>query len=282
MPNAASPPSGQVIWQAADTQGIAQLTLHHPGKLNALNRAMWLQLRAVFDGLSAAGTALPRVIVVRGAGGQFVAGGDIEEFPEFRYHPETLAAFHEDAVAPALDAMLACDVPLIAHIEGACVGGGLEIAACCDLRLCATDSRFGVPIAKLGFPMAPREIEIVARVVGETVLRELLLEARILDAQEARERGLVTRVLADNAALADEVARCALRIAQLSPQALRLNKQALRQFAHPPRASSLAERLAHFAYAPSAEHREGLAAFNERRPPRFDAAAHAQDDPLLP
>jgi enoyl-CoA hydratase/carnithine racemase len=207
--------SGHILFHPADTQGIARVVISHPGKLNALDIAMWRDLRAGFDTLRTRPRP-PRVLIVQGEGGSFVAGGDIEEFPRFRFDPASLADFHEEIVAPALEAMLACDVPLIAQIEGACIGGGLEIAACCDLRLCGQGSRFGVPIAKLGFPMAPREIEIVARVVGETVLRELLLEARVLDAEEARLRGLVTRVLPDTEVAADAW-RTAQRIAELSP-----------------------------------------------------------------
>lgn len=262
----ASSSSGQVQFQAADADGIARLVLSHPGKLNALNVAMWQQLRGHLQAL--AEQPLPRVIIVQGADGQFVAGGDIAEFPLFRFDAARLAWFHEDVVAPALQALIDCDVPLIAQIEGACVGGGLEIAACCDIRIAGQGSRFGVPIAKLGFPMAPLEIEIVARVVGETVLRELLLEARVMGADEALARGLLSRVVAD-AEVAAEAWSSARRMAQLSPQALRLNKQALRQFAAG-RPSLRAEREPHYAYAPSAEHREGLAAFNERRPARFD------------
>jgi enoyl-CoA hydratase len=104
-------------------------------------------------------------------------------------------------------------------------------------------------------------------VVGETTLRELLLEARVIDAAEAHHRGLVTRVVADDAVAAEALATAG-RMARLSPQALRLNKRALRQFARA-QGSSRDERDPHYAYAPSAEHREGLAAFNEKRPARF-------------
>jgi enoyl-CoA hydratase/carnithine racemase len=205
--------------------------------------------------------------VQRGADREFVAGADIEEFPEFRFEPESLAAYHEDVVAPALHAMLDCDVPLIAHIEGACIGGGLEIAACCDLRLCEPASRFGVPIARLGFPMAPAEVEIVSHILGQTLLRELLIEARLLGAAEAHARGVVTRVV-EAEALEAEVRRVAESIAGLSPQAMRLNKRVLRAFARP-QFSEPEDRAAHYAYAASDEHREGLAAFIEKRPAKF-------------
>jgi len=252
--------------EPADAAGIATLRIANPGKMNALNLGMWRELRAVFGAVQQSDVP-PRVIVVRGADREFVAGADIEEFPQFRFEPESLAAYHEDVVAPALHAMLDCDVPLIAHIEGACIGGGLEIAACCDLRLCEPNSRFGVPIARLGFPMAPAEVEIVSHIIGQTLLRELLIEARLLGAAEAHARGVVTRVV-DADQLEAEVRRVAENIAGLSPQAMRLNKRVLRAFARPT-FSAPEDRAAHYAYADSDEHREGLAAFIEKRPAKF-------------
>lgn len=255
-----------ILLEPADADGIATLRISNPGKLNALSLGMWRELRTVFDGIRAAETP-PRVVIVRGAGGEFVAGADIEEFPQFRFDPDSLAAYHEDVVAPALHAMLDCDVPLLAHIEGACIGGGLEIAACCDLRLCEPASRFGVPIARLGFPMAPAEIEIVSHILGLTLLRELLIEARLLGAAEAHARGIVSRVIAADA-LEGEVLRTARNIASLSPQAMQLNKQVLRKFARP-EFSTAEARAPHYAYAASDEHREGLQAFIEKRPAKF-------------
>jgi enoyl-CoA hydratase len=257
--------SGRVLTSLPDAQGIARITLANPGKLNALSAAMWRALREAVATLESDATT--RVIVVAGEGGQFASGGDIEEFPQFRFDAATLARFHEQDVLPALLALRDCELPLVAAIEGACIGGGLEIAACCDIRIAGASSRFGVPIAKLGFPMAPAELEIVSAVVGPTVLRELLIEARVLNAQEAAARGLLTRVVADSEVLAQAQA-AAERIAALSPQALRLNKRALREFTFPA-LSSAAQRAAHYGYAPTNEHREGLAAFNEKRPPRF-------------
>jgi enoyl-CoA hydratase len=258
--------AAEVRLDAGGADGIARITLAHAGKMNAMSVAMWRALRGHCEALQ----ALPggvRVVIVAGEGGNFAAGGDIEEFPDFRFDEARLAHFHEHEVLPALQAMLDCDLPLIAQIEGACIGGGLEIAACCDIRIAGMSSRFGVPIAKLGFPMAPAELEIVAAVVGAATLRELLLEARVLDADAARARGLVTRVVPDGQVVA-EARHSAERIAALSPQALRLNKRALREFTTAPR-SSATQRAPHYAYADSAEHREGLAAFNQKRSPRF-------------
>ncbi|MES2960261.1 MAG: enoyl-CoA hydratase/isomerase family protein [Pseudomonadota bacterium] len=258
--------AGQVRIDAGAGTGIARVTLANAGKLNAMSVAMWRELRVHFHALQSRPGGV-RAIIVAGDGGNFAAGGDIEEFAGFRFDEDTLRAFHEDEVLPALQAMLSCDVPLVAQIDGACIGGGLEIAASCDIRIAGNSSRFGVPIARLGFPMAPAELEIVAAVIGITALREMLLEARVLDADEARGLGLVTRVVADDQVVG-EACRSAERIAALSAQALRLNKRALREFASP-RLSSAAQRAPHYAYADSAEHREGLAAFNDKRAPRF-------------
>ncbi len=206
------------------------------------------------------------MLLLSGAGGHFAAGGDIAEFPEFRFDPDTLRRFHEDEVAPALQAMQDCDLPLVAQIDGSCIGGGLEIAACCDLRIAGRGSRFGIPIARLGFPMAPTEAAIVGRRLGLPLLRELLLEARLLGADEALAKGIVNRVVEDDAVAAEAMA-AAVRIAALSPQAMRLNKRTLRQLADG--GPSAAQLRQHFSYADSAEHREGLAAFMAKREPRF-------------
>ena len=248
--------------------GIAHVQLSNPGKHNAIDIAMWRELGAMFERLQAlpAGAA-PRVVIVCGAGGRFASGGDIAEFAGFRFEEARLHDFHEHIVAPALGAMLDCDIPLVAQIDGACIGGGLEIAACCDIRIAADDSRFGAPIAKLGFPMAPGELRLLSRVVPSNVLREMLLEARLFDAARALQCGLVHAVLPATD-LARGVAQRAAQIAAFSPQAARINKRTLRQITGG--GPTDAERRAHFNYADSAEHREGIHAFLEKRAPRFN------------
>ncbi len=254
--------------EGAASQGVARLTLANPGKHNAIDIAMWRELRAIFVRLQALpADEAPRVVVVSGAGGQFASGGDIVEFVDFRFDEARLHDFHENIVAPALAAVLACDIPLLAAIEGACIGGGLEIAACCDIRIAAEGSRFGAPIAKLGFPMAPGELKLLNGVVAAPVLREMLLEARLFDAARALQSGLVHAVV-PAAELAALVAQRAAQIAALSPQAARINKRTLRQITAG--GPSGPERRAHYDYADSEEHREGLQAFVQKRAPRFD------------
>ena len=246
---------------------LARVTLANPTKHNAIDVQMWRELRAAFERLQALPEAeAPLAVIVCGEGGQFASGGDIAEFAGFRFDEAKLHDFHENIVAPALQALLDCDIPLLAQIEGACIGGGLEIAACCDIRIAGTSSRFGAPIARLGFPMAPGELQLLGRIAPVALLREMLLEAGLLDAGAALHYGLVHSVVAD-AEVAAQVAQRARHIATLSPQAARINKRTLRQMAAG--GPTAAERRAHFGYADSAEHREGIAAFLEKRPPHF-------------
>ena len=251
----------------------ATVTLTHPGKLNAMSRAMWRQLRSVFVQLADAPCDL-RCVIVRGQGGQFCAGGDIAEYPAFRFREDGLRDFHEGDVWGGLSAMLACELPLIAQIEGHCMGAGMEIASCCDLRVAGASARFGAPIGRLGFPMAPREAQLVASAAGELTAREMLLEGAVLDAPLMLARGFLNRVVPDDAVPAEVHAR-AVRVAAMAPQAARLNKRtllALKQAIPSTNASSDAmDNIVSgaYAYADSAEHREGVGAFLEKRRPDF-------------
>lgn len=254
---------------------VAWVTLSHPGKFNAMSRAMWLSLKSHFDDLSR--DASLRCIVVQGEGGHFCAGGDIAEYPGFRFDAQQLQTFHEAEVWGGLQAMLDCDVPIVAHIQGNCMGAGVEIASCCDLRLASTQARFGAPIARLGFPMAPQEAALVARAVGDATARAMLLAAEVFDAEHMRAQGFLLRTLAD-AELAGHVQTLAQRMTGLAPQAARMNKQTFRALNEPPARVEYAqiamENIANliseaYAYADSPEHREGIQAFLEKRPPNF-------------
>ena len=245
--------SGQVLLETRD--GVAWVTLSHAGKFNAMSRAMWLQLRAQFQQIQADTTL--RCVVVQGADGHFCAGGDIAEYPSFRFDAHALEHFHEDEVWGGLQAVLDCELPVIALIAGNCMGAGLEIASGCDLRLASADARFGAPIARLGFPMAPREAELVAAAVGPTTASAMLLAAEVFSADDMLVRGFLTRVIADD--LTAQGRAWAERVAALAPQAARTNKRQLRG----------GTVLAPYAYADSAEHREGISAFLAKRKPVF-------------
>ncbi|WP_059416182.1 enoyl-CoA hydratase-related protein [Cupriavidus basilensis] len=246
--------------------GIATVTLANAGRLNAISVAMWRALAQGFARLSADDSL--RCVVVRGAGGNFAAGADIAEFPQERGDDAALRRYHMEIIAPALAAVADCVHPTVAMIEGVCVGGGLEIACHCDLRIAAADSRFGVPINRLGFPMAPGELGGLLALAGRAVALEILLEGRVFDAAEAHAKGLLTRVV-PAAALAGEVAAATARIAAGAPLAARINKETIRRLAPAPEPLGAHELAAHFRYAGSADHAEGVAAFLARRAPHF-------------
>lgn len=243
---------------------LARLTIHRPAKFNAMSRAMWRQLAEAMAALAA--RAEVRVLLVAGEGGHFCAGGDIAEYPGFRFDETSLRDFHEREVWGGLSALLACDKPVIAQIDGHCMGAGVEIASCCDIRVASASARFGAPIARLGFPMAPREAELVAREAGLASAREMLLQAAVLDAPTMLSRGFLHAVVPE-ALLADEVLARAQRVATLSPEAARLNKRTLRALAGGARAEALVDSA--YDYAGHAEHREGIAAFLDKRTPAF-------------
>ena len=246
---------------------LARVALSHPGKLNAMSRSMWRELRSVFEAIQK--DANIRCVLIRGQGGHFCAGGDISEYASFRFEESSLRDFHEGDVWGGLQAMLDCDAPIVAQIEGNCMGAGLEIASCCDMRLATTSARFGAPVAKLGFPMAPREAALILGAVGELTARELLLAASVLDAHEMKLRGFLNSVVPDTD-ISSTAQSCVERVCGLAPGAARLNKQsfrALRQQIQALHAINLIVNAYH--YADTAEHREGVTAFVEKRPPQF-------------
>ncbi len=239
---------------------VTTVVLHNPDKLNAMSRTMWRELRVAFVAIAA--DPHVRCVLLRGAGPHFCAGGDIAEYPGFRFDAEQLQHFHEEEVWGALAATLACDVPVLAQIQGVCMGAGVEIASACDLRLAADSSKFGAPIARLGFPMAAREAALVSAAVGSMTARAMLLAAEVFPASHMAAQGFLTRVLPDSE-LVEASQRMALRVAGLAPQAARLNKQTLRAL------GAGLDIAAPYAYADSDEHREGISAFIAKRQPHF-------------
>jgi enoyl-CoA hydratase/carnithine racemase len=247
-------------------QGIATVTLHNPTKLNAVNAAMWRGLSAAMARI--AGDDSVRCVIVRGAGeNAFAAGGDIEEFRNVRATVDDALHYHEDLVASALNAIRDCAVPTVAAIRGACVGGGLEIAGCCDIRIAGESARFGAPINRLGFSMYPGEMAGLLALVGPAVVLEILLEGRILDAREALQKGLLTRVV-DDERVFEEAAVSAERIRAGAPLVARWHKQWVRRLTTGVPLSEDEKRRA-FDFLATEDYREGLAAFSEKRAPVF-------------
>lgn len=245
--------------------GFAWVTLSHPGRLNAITVGMWGQLRDVFTQLAADDSL--RCVIVRGEGGNFAAGADIREFPQLRADMAGVQRYHRDILAPALQAVAQCPHPVIAQIEGVCVGGGLEIASQCDLRIAGASARFGVPINRLGFPMAPDEMRGLLALAGRAATLAILLEGRVFGAEEAQGLGLLTRIVPDEQ-VADAARRSAERIAQGAPIAARINKRLSARLAQGG-ALTEDEYQDYFSYADSRDHKEGVRAFLAGVDPSF-------------
>ena len=246
---------------------VATVLLCNPPKLNALTVSMWQALQREIVSLSA-DEAL-RCVVVRGAGRQaFAAGADIAEFATVRNDVEQGKRYHRELVAGALAAIDACRHPTVAMIHGPCVGGGLEIACLCDLRIAGESARFGVPINRLGFPIAYDELTAVLPVVGRAVALEILVEGRVWDAGEAHAKGLVNRVVADDN-LEEETRATAQRIADGAPLVARWHKRFVRRLTPRPTPLSPAEIERNFDYFNTEDYRIGYEAFISKRKPKF-------------
>jgi enoyl-CoA hydratase/carnithine racemase len=162
---------------------IATVVLSNPGKMNALSKRMWMRVGELMRELSADESL--RCVVLKGEGGKaFAAGADISEFGTERANAAQAKRYGED-VAGSMRAVAECLHPTVAVIEGACIGGGLELASQCDLRICGESSRFGVPIKNLGLVVAYDEMAGLMALAGRAVTLEILLEGRVFGAAEA-------------------------------------------------------------------------------------------------
>lgn len=209
---------------------LATVVLNRPEKLNALTKPMWQRIGEVMRQLSAEDDL--RCVVLRGAGEQaFAPGNDIAEFSSTRTNSGQAREYGKSHL-PSLAAVRDCRHPTVALIHGICVGGGLEIASACDLRICGASSRFGIPIARLGLAAGYEEISVLKSIAGRTGALELLLEARILSAPEALQKGLVTRVVPDDK-VEEEAYATARRIAQGAPLVARWHKKFIRRLDDP-------------------------------------------------
>ncbi|MCX7686184.1 MAG: enoyl-CoA hydratase [Acetobacteraceae bacterium] len=259
---------GKILAGAAE--GIARLVFNNPGKRNAVSLPMWQAVAEALAGFAA--DPAVRVLLVSGAGGKaFVSGADISRFGEERSGEEAVARYNAAAEA-AYAALAAFPRPVIAAIEGACVGGGLALAVCCDLRVAGEGARFGLPAARLGLGYPFAGIARLIGVVGRAAAAEILFTAALFDAAQARAWGLVNRLVpaGQAEAAAEALARA---IAANAPLTVAAAKRALIEHAKDPAERDLAavQAMVEAAFA-SADYREGQAAFREKRPPRFAGA----------
>ncbi|MCP1632905.1 enoyl-CoA hydratase-related protein [Kerstersia gyiorum] len=245
---------------------VATVTIDNPGKRNAMSQAMWIAMGDIILGLSADPTL--RCILLRGAGDEaFGSGADISEFEQLRSSRERAIAFARHGHR-AMHALRDCPIPTVAAIRGACVGGGLELAAYCDLRIAGADSRFGVPIARLGAVLAYPELDGLIGLAGPNAALELLLEGRIWDADEALLKGLVNRVVSVDR-FDEEVQQTVARIVANAPLSARWHKRFVRRLRSQPAALNEAELAEGYACYDTEDYVIGYQAFLARVRPQF-------------
>jgi enoyl-CoA hydratase/carnithine racemase len=244
---------------------IVRLTIANPAKRNALDHPILDAIAAVLGRIEA------RCVIVTGSQGMFSAGYDIGEIPdaEFRERAEQLVAH---PFTEAIDALEAYPYPTLAAIGGHAIGGGLELALACDLRVCAAGVELGMPPARLGLVYSHTGLRRFIDAVGVVRTRELFLLGRYVDAARAADWGLVNRTV-DADELASAALETAVQLATGAPLAQRGNKKVIRALldAHGEIDPELERELIELREASFASHdlREGVRAFAEKRPPHW-------------
>lgn len=244
---------------------VATVWLDHPSKLNVLDGVGWETLAETFYELS--GDEGLRCVVVRGRGGRaFSAGSDIGRFPTQRRTSEDVLRYSA-LIHGALAAVRESLHPTVALVEGLCVGGGLEIAACCDLRVAGESSRFGAPINRLGLTMAFEELDPLVRLLGPGPVLDILLTGDLLDSRAALACGLASRVFPDDR-LESECGDLVQRIVSGAPLVNRWHKRFVRRLEDGwPGPEERAEAYESFE---TRDYEEGTQAFLQKRPARFE------------
>ena len=250
----------------SNDDNISTVTLNRPDKLNALNRSAWQELADAFTELN--GLGLVRCIIVRGAGGKaFSAGADISEFADERCNVAQ-ATTYGSIVEGAINTIIEGPHPTIALVEGACVGGGLEIACACDIRICGESSRFGIPVSRLGLTMAYPELQALLSVVASPVAKEILFSGELFGAHRAAAVGLVNRVVADDL-VQQETYALAARVVKGAPLVNRWHKKFIRRLAD---SKPLDDEEVHESYKAfgTKDFRRGYRAFLGKTDPDFE------------
>jgi len=255
--------SSNVLW---DIDGsIGTLTFNRPHARNALTWEMYDALTTACEQVDASPSL--RVLVIRGAGEAFASGTDISQFREFTTGADGVA--YERRLDAVIDRLERVTRPTVAVVDGPAAGGGCAIALACDLRLCTTRAKFGVPVARtLGNCLSIANTARLVDLIGPARARDLLFTGRLIDAHEAMTLGLVTRMIGVEGIDA-EVRLLALELSQRAPSTIAASKALLHTIrAHrcPPPADDIIAKC----YA-SNEFKEGVTAFLEGRKPRWGA-----------
>lgn len=271
-----TPPDLKAIELLLD-DAVLTVRLNRPDKSNALDDRLWQEIRSVFQW--AAQHPGVRVVLLAGAGRHFCAGIDlamlggimsrIADADDARSR-ENLYALIRD-LQDCLSSIERCRKPVLVAVHGACLGGGLDMAACCDMRYASADAVFAIREIDLGMVADVGSLQRLPHLMPPGLVRELAYTGRDLDADEARQSGLVNAVFPDAEALFAGVMRIARRIAGKSPLAVRGTKSAL-NFARDHSVADGLEQVANWNAATllSADLREAVAAAREKRTPRFN------------
>lgn len=245
--------------------GVGTITLDRAGHRNAISQAMWARMPELAAALAAQPAV--RVIVMRGAGGDFAAGADISEFG-IVYASREAATAYAALMAGAMDAISACPKPVIAAVEGYCIGGAVAVTLCCDICLADETARFAITPAKLGIAYSFADTRRLVARIGAAAARDLLFSARRIDATEALRMGLVDRVCAAGA-LDAAVADYAGVLTGMSPASQRVAKDFVARAVAGQMAEDAMTRAAYLDVLEGPDFAEGRAAFGEKRRPRF-------------
>ncbi len=242
---------------------IAIVTFNRPEARNAFDLSMWQGLHATMEALSADDTL--RCVILRGSGSvAFSAGADIKSFETERGSVEAEASyariFHD-----SMQSIRLCRHPVIAAIEGACLGGGAGMATMCDFRVGGESIRMGITACKLSLWYPYAELAPIIALVGTGVATEMLIEGRIFNGQEAYAKGLLSRVVADGT-VQDEAMALAHRIAEGAPLSARFHKMAIRRLCEDAPITK-AEELAVSDFALTKDFQGAVQAFKQRRKP---------------
>ena len=246
---------------------IAHIVFNNPERRNAVSLDMWEAVEGLLDQYAADDGV--RLIVLSGTGGKaFVSGADISKFEGERSSAEAVAHYNA-TTARVYSKLQAFAKPTIAKIEGYCVGGGVALAVCCDLRICTIGSKFAVPAAKLGLGYGHDGVNRLVQLVGPSFAKEIFFTARMFDAEEARVMGLVNRVVGDGE-LDSYVAEYAETITGNAPMTVGSIKTIVGELMKNPDDQDLQKcEDSVKACFDSADYVEGRSAFMEKRKPEF-------------